>query len=256
MTDQPAFINELARTPRLAVVSDFDGTLASFATDPYAVQADPRSLAALERLAQLPDTWAAVLSGRHLEGLARVCPLHDPVIFGGSHGAETAGPAGATPVTPEQQAFLDDVEAQLHPILAQFPGAEIEYKPFQRVLHVLKLHLQDPAAARAALDAALALDLPGVEGKMVVEFSASSATKGSWIQALRERLGATAVVFLGDDVTDETGFAALTQLPAGPDLGIKVGEGETTAVHRVPGVDAVADFLTDLAAARAEFLGR
>ena len=233
MTDQPAFINELARTPRLAVVSDFDGTLAGFATDPYAVQADPRSLAALERLAQLPDTWAAVLSGRHLEGLA-----------------------GATPVTPEQQAFLDDVEAQLHPILAQFPGAEIEYKPFQRVLHVLKLHLQDPAAARAALDAALALDLPGVEGKMVVEFSASSATKGSWIQALRERLGATAVVFLGDDVTDETGFAALTQLPAGPDLGIKVGEGETTAVHRVPGVDAVADFLTDLAAARAEFLGR
>lgn len=65
-------IEKLAATKHLAVVSDFDGTLAGFANDIYAVHAEPRSLAALERLAKLPDTTVAALSGRHLEGLKRV----------------------------------------------------------------------------------------------------------------------------------------------------------------------------------------
>ena len=98
MTDQPAFINELARTPRLAVVSDFDGTLAGFATDPYAVHADPRSLTALERLAALdaidPDPSFEVFThalaaeleqpagrnGRYGEGVV-VAPVREAVGF-------------------------------------------------------------------------------------------------------------------------------------------------------------------------------
>lgn len=63
---------EVAATEHLAVVSDFDGTLAGFAKAIYEVEPEPRSLAALERLAGLPNTTVAALSGRHLEGLKRV----------------------------------------------------------------------------------------------------------------------------------------------------------------------------------------
>ncbi|QPK79478.1 trehalose-phosphatase [Corynebacterium lizhenjunii] len=247
-----SLVQTLARAPHLAVVSDFDGTLAEFATDPYSVKAHPQSMAALTLLAGLPHTTAAVLSGRHLDGLEQVCPLAHPVVFGGSHGAESS--QAVLPLDAGAQAHLDHVERELEAIVARFPGTEIEVKPFQRVLHVLALHRVDPEAAQAALAAAMQIEAgsyPKTLGKMVVEFSAVHATKGTWIEQFRERVGATTVVFLGDDVTDEQGFAVLDPTA---DAAIKVGDGPTTAAHRLADVDAVAQFLHDLATARADFI--
>lgn len=243
-------IDALASAEHLAVVSDFDGTLAGFARNAYEVSPEQRSLDALAALAQLPNTTAAVLSGRHLEGLKQVCPLREPVLFGGSHGAESSWEDSV--LTPEMEAHLAKKEAEFKEIIARHPGAELEIKPFQRVLHLRALELQDPDAAAAAYaeGAALSADgFPKTEGKCVVEFSATQATKGTWIEALRQRVGATAVVFLGDDTTDEDGFAVLNQPP---DLGVKVGEGDTQAALRVPDIWAVSDFLEELAAARAQ----
>ncbi|MFR9871279.1 trehalose-phosphatase, partial [Corynebacterium striatum] len=228
---------EVAATEHLAVVSDFDGTLAGFAKAIYEVEPEPRSLAALERLAGLPNTTVAALSGRHLEGLKRVFPLREPVLLGGSHGAESSWQD--TALTPQMQEHLDRKEAEIRELMERFPGAEIEIKPFQRVLHLRRLELSDPDLAAEAYAAGRALDpagFPMTAGKSVIEFSATQATKGSWISELRERVGATATVFLGDDVTDEDGFAVLDQPP---DLGVKVGEGETLAAHRVPDIAAV-----------------
>ncbi len=240
-------LNKLARAPRLAVVSDFDGTLAGFAADRWAVSAEPRSLAALEKLARLPQTWAGVLSGRDLAGLQRVCPTSDAVIRGGSHGAETTGQAPE--LDPAARAELARVEGQLRQLAARFPGADVETKAFQVVLHVRALEESDPAAALAAVEAAqdLATNLHRTLGKSVVEYSASASTKGTWLQQLRAHTQAT-LVFLGDDVTDEDGFSVLD--PARGDLGVKVGPGDTQAAHRVADVQAVADFLEELAAAR------
>ena len=243
-------IDALASAEHLAVVSDFDGTLAGFARNAYEVSPEQRSLDALAALAQLPNTTAAVLSGRHLEGLKQVCPLREPVLFGGSHGAESSWENSA--LTPEMEAHLAKKETELKEIIARHPGAELEIKPFQRVLHLRALELQDPDAAAAAYAEGEALSadgFPKTAGKCVVEFSATQATKGTWIAALRQRVGATAVVFLGDDTTDEDGFAVLNQPP---DLGVKVGEGDTQAALRVPDIWAVSDFLEELAAARAQ----
>ncbi|HCT9179957.1 TPA: trehalose-phosphatase [Corynebacterium aurimucosum] len=243
-------IDALASAEHLAVVSDFDGTLAGFARNAYDVRPEQRSLDALAALAQLPHTTAAVLSGRHLEGLKRVCPLREPVFFGGSHGAESSWEESS--LSPEMKAHLAKKEEELKEIIARHPGAELEVKPFQRVLHLRALELQDPDAAAAAYaeGAALSADgFPKTEGKCVVEFSATQATKGTWIEKLRQRVGATAVVFLGDDTTDEDGFAVLNQPP---DLGVKVGEGATQAALRLPDIAAVTEFLEELASARAQ----
>ncbi len=243
-------IDALASAEHLAVVSDFDGTLAGFARNAYDVRPEQRSLDALASLAALPHTTAAVLSGRHLEGLKRVCPLREPVLFGGSHGAESSWEESS--LSPEMKAHLAKKEEELKEIIARHPGAKLEVKPFQRVLHLRALELQDPDAAAAAYaeGAALSADgFPKTEGKCVVEFSATQATKGTWIEKLRQRVGATAVVFLGDDTTDEDGFAVLNQ-PL--DLGVKVGEGATQAALRLPDIAAVTEFLEELASARAQ----
>ena len=67
---------------------------------------------------------------------------------------------------------------------------------------------------------------------------------------LREAVGATAVLFAGDDVTDED---ALRSLGEG-DLGIRVGPGETAASHRVADPAAIGRLLGELADLR-EHLG-
>jgi GH15 family glucan-1,4-alpha-glucosidase len=53
--------------------------------------------------------------------------------------------------------------------------------------------------------------------------------KGAALDQLRTQLSASAVLFLGDDVTDEDGFSTLR----GPDVGIKIGVGDTAATFRV-----------------------
>jgi pentatricopeptide repeat protein len=67
------------------------------------------------------------------------------------------------------------------------------------------------------------------EGKKVVELLVLPTNKGTAIDALRMQLSVGAVLYLGDDVTDENAFAGLH----GPDVGIKIGLGETQAGYRV-----------------------
>ena len=53
--------------------------------------------------------------------------------------------------------------------------------------------------------------------------------KGQALDILRHQQGASAAVFFGDDVTDEKAFRRLH----GPDVGVKVGDGDTLADYRV-----------------------
>ncbi len=235
-------IAELARVENLLVCVDFDGTICELGPDAYAVQPHPAAIAALEELAGLPGTTVAVLSGRHLEGLRRVCPLREPVILVGSHGAEPT--QGGPTLSADEQAELDRIEAELEQI-AESP-AFVEVKPYQRVLHVAKV--ENPVLKTTMLNKALALPsrIPPTPGHNVVEFSAVTTTKGTWLAAEKTRFDAT--IFAGDDVTDETALAVLD--PACGDVGIKIGSGDTCAQHRLGSVEEMAQFLVSLAAAR------
>ena len=109
----------------------------------------------------------------------------------------------------------------------------------------------DPAVAERVLDAVRTgpAQLPGVEsteGKAVLEMAVVQVSKGAAIDTLRGRLGADAVLFVGDDVTDETAF---TRLRPG-DVGVKVGEGDTAAEYRVGTPEDVTELLETLLTAR------
>lgn len=220
---------------RLLVCLDFDGTLAELNPDPYAVRIHPESEAAIRRLAALPDTEVAILTGRHVEGIKKVLPQNLPVTLVGSHGAEP-GPQLAE----EDRAYLDSIENQLNTLATD--GAYVEVKPYQRVLHVAQVHDRDVAAT--ILAAANAIDThgrPKTQGHNVVEFSAVSITKGTWLHDYKQAFNQT--IFAGDDDTDEHAMAVLDD----NDLGIKVGTKPSRATRRVPNVDAMAQLLTQLA---------
>lgn len=245
-------LHDVAAAENLLVVSDFDGTLAGIVPDPSAVPVHRGGLGALARLAGLPGTTVAILSGRGLADLRQVCPLRSPVVLAGSHGAES-GEHGVT-LTDEMVAALESVAAELDALTRPDGSTYVERKPFQTVFHVAPLSDRDPVAAAALLEQARLIYPHGTTvagGKNIVEFSAATVTKGTWIAAERAHVGAGRTVFVGDDVTDENGFAALGL----EDLGVKVGAGETLAAVRVADRDAAAQWLTELAAARAAHTG-
>lgn len=246
-----AALQRFAAVDRVLVALDFDGTLAPEVDDPALARALPAAHAALLRLRALPGTTVALVSGRALDSLAAVVALPDDAPLVGSHGLEVRFSAGDAPpaIDDADRARVAVLRALLEPLVAATEGAWIEDKPAGFAVHT---RLVTPSAADALTAAVRAEALgaaPGLtvrDGKNVVEFSARNATKGDGLRALRARFAPDAVLFVGDDVTDEDALEALEPR----DLGIKVGTAPTVAAHRVTGPAEVAALLHVLATAR------
>jgi len=246
VTDLSTALAGPARASTLLVALDFDGVLAPIVQDPATSRPLPGSAAAVRALADLPGTTVAMLSGRALADLREVSGFAPPVRLVGSHGGEFDD--GPLVLTAEQQAAKDVLAAAVQDVVAGEPGVRLEGKPAGIVVHVRGA---DPAVGERVLDAVRGgpARLPGVEataGKAVLEMAVVQVSKGAAVDSLRERLGADAVLFIGDDVTDETAFARLRP----GDVGIKVGDGETAAGYRVGTPEDVTAVLEELLAAR------
>jgi trehalose 6-phosphate phosphatase len=237
-------LTDLARTPRLLVASDFDGTLSHLVKNPADARPVPGATEALQALAALPNTAVTLISGRALAVLSELSGAPAGVHLIGSHGAESAG--GFTQQI--DTGLLDTIRAGLDPIAAEYPGARVESKPAGVVLHVRNATPDVGAAALAAARAA-AVSWPAkmTEGKAILEFAVIETDKGMAIDQLRVHEKATAVVFFGDDVTDEDAFRRLHD---GVDVGVKVGPGETLAPFHLDTPDDVAVALELLLAER------
>ena len=246
-------ITQISRVPRLLVALDFDGTLSETVDDPNTASALPEASRAIRDLVAVSDTSVAVVSGRALASLEQVVQLPPEVVLVGSHGSEFRfdGTVTAPQLDAQVQELLGRLSGALAAVAARFDGAWTESKPSGCGLHTRLSGDEDSAAAQAeALRVVATLD--GSEdispryGKDILEFTVHAADKGSALTTLREHVGASAVVFIGDDVTDEDGFRVLGQ----GDVSIKVGAGETAASYRIDDPAAVAQVLGQLAAAR------
>lgn len=254
--DATTAIETIATTPVLLIALDFDGTVSELRDDPMAVRAIPEAAAALEHLSALPDTFVAFVSGRSLRDLAVIAERAEdsPVLLSGSHGAEYLVPAalGAVPaVTVHPPADLAVIESAVRAAVAEIAGARIEDKAYGFALHTRLADERATAAAQQAVDGVM-VHAEGWRrrgGHDVIEYAWRSEGKNDGVERLRTLTGATAVVFAGDDVSDED---ALRALGAG-DLGIRVGEGvETAAKLTVPTPQALAALLAQVAAVRAQ----
>lgn len=246
-------INRVASTPSLLVALDFDGTLSPTVDDPSAARALPEAIAAINSLATCTNTTVAIVSGRPLDGLRDVISVPENVVLVGSHGAESwvGGHETGPRLTADEHSLLESVCSAVEVVAARYAGARVERKPSGCGLHTRLSSAQDGEAARRDALAAVA-NLTGAArvteryGKDILEFMVRSADKGTALEWLRELTSATAVIFLGDDVTDEDGFQVLTS----GDVGIKVGAGDSAAEYRIANPAEAAGVLEALAISR------
>ncbi len=244
-------IQAVVSAPVLLIASDFDGALAPIVDDPAMATALPRAVAALQQIGRLPHTHAAVVSGRGLVDLRTRLIELSTATLSGSHGAEMDGEI------PAEVAWLHRLELQqvtesLAAIVQRFPGARLEPKARGVAFHYREV---SDADVMPAVETVLRLkeqytSLSTRLGSMVIEFAVDKVCKGDAIRYLRHRTGATSVVFIGDDLTDESAFAALS---AG-DAGVKVGPGDTLARFRIGSVCDVDELLNRILEERIKWL--
>lgn len=228
-------IELLGNPKRLLVACDFDGTLAPLVDDPDQAQPLPGAVAALRLLAGLPDTVVAIISGRRRSELIERFG-EEGFLLVGEHGADDGDLSGAEPPSlARARRLVEDTTAGL-------PGSRAEHKLGSVVFHYRTAENPGPAVDRLRRQLAGLEGVTVLEGKAVVEASVTGTDKGEAISRIREELEVDAVVFLGDDTTDEAVFSRLRP----NDLGVKVGPGPTRASRRLPDPPAVADFLAEL----------
>ena len=246
-----ARLDQLARTPQLLVACDYDGTVAPIVDDPMKALPLRETAVALRGLAALPQTDVAVISGRSLRDLAMLSRLPAEIHLVGSHGSEfdIDFALDLDPDLRDRRAALLDA---LTTLAAEHPGVTLEKKPASVAVHYRGLPDHEAAAILASLDEISDRigHLTLRNGKKVCELLLIPTDKGKALRTVRATCGATAVLFLGDDVTDEDAFRTLH----GPDVAVKVGDGDTTAPFRVDSPEAVAVLLAALTARRAEWL--
>lgn len=250
-------LERIAATPRLLVALDLDGTLAPLRDDPMTARITPDARAAVQALAALPDTEVAIVSGRSLRDL-RVIAEHDdasPLHLAASHGAESWRPGEAVPTDERADPAVAAATDAARAAIVDLDGPWIEPKRMGFALHTRTSGPDAAAIARDRIDRLMTERAPAWRrrtGHDILEFAARPEGKDTAVADLRRRVGATAVLYVGDDVTDEDALASL----AGDDLGVRVGDGPTAAAVTVPDPAAVARMLADLARRRAGRLGR
>ncbi len=220
----------------MALFLDFDGTLVDIAETPDAILVPDGLLRRLEALAARVDGRLALITGRsqsdiggHLgRGAIRIV---------GSHGAEQGD------VTVPAVTLSGDTTMAIASLAARWPHLLVETKPHGMAIH----YRQEPHAEAAVFsvmdDIAEREGLAVRRGKMVVELGPAQANKGRAVARLLDQspyAGATPV-FIGDDITDEDGFAAAA---AAGGHGILVGAPRPTIAHyRLPGTREVYNWL-------------
>ena len=241
----------LARAPQLLVACDYDGTVAPIVVDPWRASPRRETVVAMRGLADQPQTNVAVISGRSLRDLAALSRLPEEIRLVGSHGSEF-DVGFSSELTAAAVARRSEITHAIGEVAGRTEGSYVELKPASVAFHYRMVGDDAAALAIEAIEEGPA-QLDGVHvkyGKKVVELSVVETNKGAALETIRRQVGATAVLFIGDDVTDEDAFATLH----GPDVGVKVGEGESQAEFRTDDPDGVARLLAVLLDRRRDWL--
>lgn len=230
--DRRDTVEAASAAKEIALFLDFDGTLVEIAPVPDAVSVDRRVAPALDILRHRLGGALALISGRPIVVLDEFLA---PQRFdaAGLHGAQIRLDGELAPVA----AVTGEVQRAMRELVRfanMHVGVIVEDKRLSAALHWrLAPHLEGEALAlmeRLAAEAAPALRLQ--HGKAVAELVPAAASKGGAIAWLMQQppYAGRHPVFIGDDVTDENGFAAVNGLDG---LSIRIGAGETCARHRI-----------------------
>lgn len=248
---------ELRDASELLLCLDFDGTLAPIVDDPDDARMTSASESAVAALADRPSVHTAVVSGRALDDVRDRVGLD--ITYAGNHGLELATDEGTAvhPVAEKRARRIGAVCETLDVALDPIPNAHVEDKGLTGTVHVRTVPAQarDPVdrITRGVVDRLGGDDLETSPGKCIIEFSPSlDWGKGDAVSLLESRHdGNPFVVYVGDDVTDESAFRVVE--PEG--IGVHVGSDDSTAAScRVESPADVASLLDWVAKSGADAL--
>jgi trehalose 6-phosphate phosphatase len=245
----------VTRPPKLdreaALLIDVDGTLLDIAPRPELVEVPPRLPDLLQLLASERGGALALISGRPVADLDRLFrPWRGAAA--GLHGIERRRPDGSwsenggSAADRAAAAALDRLRPRLQDLAEQRPRVWVEDKGRTLALHYRAAPeagaaIRD-AAERLLRDAGDALRL--IPGKMVVEFQPRHHSKGGAIAAFMAEppFYGRVPIFLGDDTTDEAGFAEVNRR-GGTSIRVGPPAGDSEAVYGLLSVGAALDWL-------------
>jgi trehalose 6-phosphate phosphatase len=236
--------------PSWAYFLDVDGTLLDLAPSPSEVRVGAETRDLLHKLHGATGGAVALISGRSIDDIDRLFP-GAALPLAGQHGLERRDAFGALTTHEVRADALAHARARLTAIATRYPELLLEDKGLSLALHYRaapQLEERMHAALRA-IEAELGAEYVVQPGKLVVELKPAGSDKGVAIGEFmtevpfRDRTP----VFVGDDATDEQGFAMVNELGG---HSVKVGDGATVARWRLPTVRAVEQWLARACAPR------
>ena len=204
---------DLLWSPRAALFTDIDGTIAPIAPEPSAAAVLPEARDALAALAA--RVRVVVLTGRSAADARAMVGL-DGVVYSGNHGAEwlIGGERSVEPAAAPYLAPLREVAQSAERALGGLTGVRVEDKEVSLSIHYR--NAPDPHAARAAILAfadANAAAMAVREGKMIVEVRPPVAlSKGEAVRSCVRRERVASAIVIGDDRTDAEAFAVVREM--------------------------------------------
>lgn len=239
-----------ARPERLALFLDYDGTLTP-------IVSRPEEAALSNEMRETVRTLAArvpvvIVSGRGRRNVQEMVGI-EGLGYVGSHGFDIVGPDGSgisREVAAEMLPALETAEHELKEAVRHIPGVLVERKRFGIAVHFRLVadgaFGQIDEAVRTTLSHHR--NLRRAEGKKVIELRPDvDWDKGSAVLWLLRELGLDEVhpIHLGDDLTDETVFAAIAERGTGIFVGSD--DRETEATLRLDDTKQVGQFLRRIA---------
>lgn len=203
-------VSQLKEAKTRILLLDLDGTLVRIRKRPEDVRLSKKAKTLLARLATLPNTTVAILSGRNAQSLRSLVDIH-AIRYFGLHGAEQGGKPPR--VRGEQRKALRQAKRSARRNLTDFRGINVEDKGYGFTVHYREAEpatIQKADQALQALMAPLRHDLHMLHGKKVWEILPRQIPgKGETMKKVVADSPSAALAYIGDDEPDEPAFAAL-----------------------------------------------
>ena len=208
----------------LALFLDFDGTLVDLAPTPDSISVPDGMARQLHRLSLRLNNRLALVSGRAIVDLEKhLGPIS--VAVSGSHGGDCRG-ADGEPIGEVPSGLAPGVLADIA-AFADERGFSLEDKPHGAALHYRSNPSLEDEGVEFATALASAHELDVKRGKCVIELVGQGANKGAALRSFMQiaPFSDGIPVFVGDDITDEDGMLAASELGG---FGVLVGDRQPT----------------------------
>jgi trehalose 6-phosphate phosphatase len=230
---------------RCALFLDIDGTLLEFAPTPDGVVVDRALADLLSALGRALDGAVALITGRTLANADKLFGGTKHLLVAGLHGSERRSVDGAVHRHEQAARELNLLRDDMARFAARHKGLLFEDKGATFAIHYRRAPALASFVHRTLRRHAAHASIVGWQlqrGKGVLELRPEGRDKGTAIvDYLQERpFEGRKPVFVGDDISDEFGFDAVTALGG---QAVKVGPGPTSATYRLPDVSAVREWL-------------